>query len=317
MVLPAPLRGIVPPMITPLATDDTLDTEGLHRLIERILEAGPAGLFVLGTTGEGPSLSYHLRRELVDRVCQTVSGRVPVLVGVTDTSFVESINVADDAAEAGADAVVLAARYYFAPARRTSGSTSTDLWPRCRCRCFSTTCPATPRCHFHSRRFAGRLDVPEIVGIKDSSGDMIYFDRLRSIVAERPDFTLLIGPEELLAEAVLLGGHGGVSGGESLPAALCRPLQRRRRRRSEDDLQPPPESHRVGLHDLFGRPAGAAVVQGIKTALSILGICSDLPAEPFHPSAPSSASGEKALDAAGPRRAGAGPAHRLTRTLSP
>jgi 4-hydroxy-tetrahydrodipicolinate synthase len=56
-------------MVTPLLTQDTLDIDGLERLIEHILAGGVHGLFLLGTTGEGPSFSYRLRRELIDRAC--------------------------------------------------------------------------------------------------------------------------------------------------------------------------------------------------------------------------------------------------------
>jgi len=100
-------------MITPLVDRDTLDVPGLERLIEHILGGGVHGLFILGTTGEAPSLSYRLRHDLIDRVCRQVAGRVPVLVGITDTSFVESVNLAQRAAQAGAAAVVLSAPYYF------------------------------------------------------------------------------------------------------------------------------------------------------------------------------------------------------------
>ena len=87
--LPAPLRGIIPPMITPLSDRDTLDMVGMHRLVEHMLAGGVHGLFLLGTTGEGPSLSYRLRCQVIDCVCEHVAGRVPVLVGITDPSFVE------------------------------------------------------------------------------------------------------------------------------------------------------------------------------------------------------------------------------------
>src|SRR6201995_4303684 len=102
-----PLTGIIPPMITPLRDRDELDIAGLERLIEHILAGGVHGLFILGTTGEGPSLSYPLRRELIQRVCKQVNHRVPVLAGITDTSFVESVNVARAAAESGATAIVV------------------------------------------------------------------------------------------------------------------------------------------------------------------------------------------------------------------
>src|SRR5215469_14647740 len=102
------LNGIIPPMITPLSGRDELDVEGLEKLVEHILSGGVGGLFILGTTGEGPSLSYRLRRELIERVCKQVNRRVSVLVGITDTAFVESINIARCAADFGGTAVVAA-----------------------------------------------------------------------------------------------------------------------------------------------------------------------------------------------------------------
>ena len=76
--LPSPLRGIIPPMVTPLQAPDTLDTPGLERLIEHILAGGVHGLFILGTTGEAPSLSHRLRHEFVQRAVDN-SGRIVVL----------------------------------------------------------------------------------------------------------------------------------------------------------------------------------------------------------------------------------------------
>src|SRR3954470_19365887 len=96
-----PLCGIIPPLITPLLERDRLDVPGLERLIEHVLSGGVHGLFLLGTTGEAPSLSHRLRCELVERACAQINGRVPVLVGITDTSFVESVEMAEHAADAG------------------------------------------------------------------------------------------------------------------------------------------------------------------------------------------------------------------------
>lgn len=113
-----PRQGVIPPLVTPLRDRDTLDEAGLERLIEHVISGGVSGIFVLGTTGEAPSLSYRLRRTLIGRACRQADGRVPVLVGITDTAFVESVAMARVAADAGAAAVVLATPYYF-PAGQT------------------------------------------------------------------------------------------------------------------------------------------------------------------------------------------------------
>ncbi|MDA3880961.1 MAG: dihydrodipicolinate synthase family protein, partial [Prolixibacteraceae bacterium] len=66
------LKGIIPPLITPLKDVDTLDVEGLERLVEHVIAGGVSGVFILGTTGEFSSISYRLRRELIERTCKIV-----------------------------------------------------------------------------------------------------------------------------------------------------------------------------------------------------------------------------------------------------
>ena len=109
------LRGIIPPLVTPLAGPDSLDVAGLERLLARVLSAPVAGVFVLGTTGEGPNLSHRLRREVIERTLKLVAKRVPVFVGITDTSMADSAALADFAANCGANAVVVAPPYYHKP----------------------------------------------------------------------------------------------------------------------------------------------------------------------------------------------------------
>ena len=112
------INGIITPLITPLSDRDVLDVQGLQRLIDHVLNAGVSGIFILGTSGEAPSLSYQLRREMIRRSIEFVGSRAPVFVGVTDTSFVESIHLAEYASSCGADAAVLTMPYYF-PAGQT------------------------------------------------------------------------------------------------------------------------------------------------------------------------------------------------------
>ena len=115
---PTKLQGIIPPMITPLKGDDELDREGTVRLTEHLVAGGVHAIFLLGTTGEAQSLTYRLRYEFVELVCRQVAGRIPVLVGVTDTAFIESVRLAEHAAKCGAVGVVAAPPYYFAPSQQ-------------------------------------------------------------------------------------------------------------------------------------------------------------------------------------------------------
>ena len=108
-------------MLTPLSERDVLDVAGLERLIEHTLAGGVHGLFILGTSGEGPGLSYRLRREVIQHVCKQVRGRVPVLVGITDTAFTESIGIARFA-------VMLARKPWFPPGHTICPSRSRSCW---------------------------------------------------------------------------------------------------------------------------------------------------------------------------------------------
>ncbi len=278
-----PLRGIVPPMITPLRGRDELDAAGLERLIEHILAGGVSGLFILGTTGEGPSLGYRLRKDLIQRTCRQVGQRVPVLVGITDTAFAESVNVARWAADAGAHAVVAAPPYYLPEGQPELQEYLDHLLPEMPLPLFLYNMPALTKVSYELSTVRRAMDDPRIIGLKDSSGNMIYFHQAAGLLRHRPDWTLLIGPEEMLADAVFAGGHGGVNGGANafprlyvdlFHAAASGDLPRVRElharvMRISDSL------YHVGRHP-------SAIIKGIKCALSLLDVCDDFMAEPFH-----------------------------------
>ena len=105
------LRGIVPPLVTPLLDNNTLDLEGLEKLVEHVIAGGVNGLFILGTTGEAQSLSYELRAEMIKQTAKILKNRLPLLVGISDTSLADSISLSQVASESGADALVSAPPY--------------------------------------------------------------------------------------------------------------------------------------------------------------------------------------------------------------
>ena len=270
-------------MITPLRGRDELDFAGLERLIEHILGGGVNGLFILGTTGEGPSLSYRLRRELIQRVCQQVNRRVPVLVGITDTSFVESVNVARSAGESGADALVVAPPYYLPEAQPELQEYLDHLVPELPLPLYLYNMPALTKVHFELETVRRAMDEPRIIGLKDSSGDLNYFKSAAELLLQRADWSLLIGPEEKLFESLQLGGHGGVSGGANLfPRLYVKVVEAQRAgdldraRALQQQIQRVSDSfYHIGKYS-------SSIIKGIKCALACLGICDDFMAEPFH-----------------------------------
>lgn len=274
------LRGIVPPIVTPLTDRDHLDVEGLKRLVRHQLDGGVQGLFVLGTTGEAQSLSYATRYELVRLVCEYVNGAVPVLVGITDTSLDESLKLAAWAKSCGADAVVSAPPYYFAPSQQELIEYYTALADALPLPLFLYNMPSHVKVVFEPRTVQALSQHANIVGLKDSSANMVYFQTLLHTVPR--DFALFVGPEELTAECVLMGAAGGVNGGANIFPRLYVDLFEAAER---CDLQKISELQQVVMQissNLYtiGK-YGSSYLKGVKCALSLMGICDDYLSYPY------------------------------------
>jgi len=280
--LPIPLRGIIPPMATPLLDPDTLDVEGVGCLIEHILSGGPSGLFIMGTTGEGPSLGHRLRRELIEQTCRIVAGRVPVLVGVTDTSLVESLSLVARAADSGAAAIVVTHPSYFPVSQADILEYLKRLAAESPLPAFLYNIPSHTKLAFTRETVRAAADVPGIVGIKDSSGDIENFRRFQAALAGKPDFTLLVGPDKLTARAVAMGAHGGVNSGANLFPKLYVSLYEAARdgdQATVDTLQEKVVRIYDTIYHAIEDPS--SYVKGLKCALSCMGICGDTMAQPL------------------------------------
>ena len=274
--------GVVVPLATPLAAVDTLDVGGLERLVEHVIAGGVHGIFVLGTTGEGPSLSHETQRSLVRQVMRQVGDRVPVFVGITDPSFAESVTLADWAAAQGAAAVVAAPPFYFAAAQASLVGWMRELAARVPLPLLLYHIPEMTKAGFTIDSLRALADCPNIVGLKDSSGDLDYFAAAMAIARDhRPDWSLLVGTEILCPEAYALGGHGVVPGGANVSPRVFADLHAALVRGDAEAAEAAQAKVR-SLSRLYavGSLPGRVVV-GIKAALAELGICSSLAATPF------------------------------------
>ncbi|QMU31501.1 dihydrodipicolinate synthase family protein [Adhaeribacter radiodurans] len=283
-VLPKPLRGIIPPIITPLLDSNTLDVKSLEKLLEHILSGGVHGVFILGTTGELSSLSYRLRHEFVEHTCELVAGRVPVLVGITDTALAESIQLAQTAEKCGAAAVVAAAPYYFSLSQAELIRYYQQLADQSPLPLFLYNMPSHTKISLEPKSVKILTQHPNIIGIKDSSGNGVNFQLLQYQLKDNPDFSLLVGPEELTAEVVLLGAHGGINGGANMFPKLYVDLYEAALARDLDRLLPLHQRVMQISTNLYTVGSSqASYLQGVKCALSLMGICQNVLAEPLQP----------------------------------
>ena len=276
------LEGIITPLITPLLGRDRLDVEGLERLVEHMVAGGIHGLFALGSTGEGPNLSYRLRAELVQRLCEIVKGRVPILVSVTDTAFEESLKMSQVAAEAGADAVVLATPYYFPAGQTELIQYVENIVAELALPTVLYNMPSLTKVWFEVETLKSLAGQERILGVKDSSDDLEYYSEVCSLRSLRSDWSFLIGPEDKLIRSISLGGNGGVNGGANLFPRLF--VDAYNAAVSKDQLRSSLLQRKIeALGQIYAIGHYASrFIKGTKCAASLLGLCNDFMAEPFN-----------------------------------
>ncbi len=277
------LRGIIPPMITPLIETDTLDSQGVENLVEHLIKGGVSGIFILGTTGEAQHLSAKIKVELIKKTCACVNGRVPVLVGITDTSVYESIKLAEIAAEHKATAVVAAPPYYFALGQPELIEYYELLADKCSLPLYLYNMPSHTKTMIEPDAVMALSKHKNIVGLKDSSASGVYFCKLLTLFKDQPDFELFIGPEEMMASVVLMGASGGVSGGANVYPEIFVDVYNAAANKDVDKTIELQNKMMCISQELYGiGQFGSSYIKGIKTALSLKGICSDYLAQPFN-----------------------------------
>lgn len=268
-------------MVTPLNVDGGLDVKGLERLIEHLINGGVHGIFLLGTNGEAPSLSYALRKELITKACTFIGGRVPVLVGITDTSFDGSLDIAAHSKEAGADAVVVAPPYYLPISQEEMMNYLERLIPQLPLPVMMYNMPSCTKLHLSLETVKKAKELGAI-GIKDSSGDMSYFYSLIEAFKESPEFSIIVGTEMFLPETIIYGGHGAVAGGANFLPELFVDLYNASLANNLEDIKILRSKVAFVNNSIYcvGKNA-SRITKGIKCALSVMDICEDHMALPL------------------------------------
>ena len=276
-----PLKGIIPPLVTPLNSYQELDIPGLEKLIEYQISAGVHALFILGTNGEAPSLSYKLRKEYIKRTCELVSKRIPVLVGISDSAMAGSLEIAEYSQQAGADAVVLAPPYYFPISDKEMLCYLEELTPRLALPLLIYNMPSHTKIHLKVE-IVKRAEELGAVGIKDSSGDMLYLYSLIEEFKDSPEFSVITGTEIYLPETIIHGGHGAVAGGANMFPKLFVDLYHASESHDLEKISELREKVLMLYKTIYLVGSSTSrFVKGTKCVLSVMGICNDYMAPPL------------------------------------
>jgi 4-hydroxy-tetrahydrodipicolinate synthase len=278
--LSSPLRGVVPPLCTPLTPEGEVDVVSLRALTDHVIRAGVHGVFVLGSSGEAAYLSDARRRTALATVVEAAAGRVPVLAGAIDMTTARVLDHARVAAAEGADALVATVPFYTA----THPVEITDHFRRLRdgggLPLFAYDIPSAVHTKLPAATVLALAEDGTLAGLKDSSGADGPLRRLLVELRRRGldrSFSVLTGSELAVDGALLAGAHGVVPGlGNVDPHGYVRLYEHARAGRwteaaaEQDRLAALFAIVDAGEEALMGRSSSA--LGAFKAALYLLGV---------------------------------------------
>jgi len=278
-------EGLIPPMVTPLDEKRRLDKAGVKNMVNHLLAGGVDGIFLLGTTGEGPHLSYAIREELVKETCRLVKGRVPVLVGITETDLDDALAFAKKCKGFGAAAVVAAPPYYFKLTQAECVAWFTEMADRSPLPVVVYDMPAHTDTVIEPATIAKLAAHPNIVAMKDSSSVIALFNKFRVALEPFGDtFSLFMGPDEAMGEAVLFGADGGVCTGANLWPAQFKAMYLAAKKGDVAEVRRLQRFTTTSSYLLYGLGQGQiGFLKGVKAALAEMGLIKNVLAAPFAP----------------------------------
>ncbi|MBQ9573995.1 MAG: 4-hydroxy-tetrahydrodipicolinate synthase [Synergistaceae bacterium] len=208
------IKGIIPPILTPMNDDETINETELRHQVNRMINAGVSGVFALGTNGEAYALSHKEKVSILKTVVDETKGRVPVYAGTGCVTTKETITLSKEAEEIGADILSVIVPYF-------ASASQDELYAHYKAVAESVKIPVvlyniparTGNALAPSTVARLAKDIPNIMGAKDSSGN---FDNMKQYIELTQDigkdFSVLSGNDSLILPAMMFGGKGGIAG---------------------------------------------------------------------------------------------------------
>jgi 4-hydroxy-tetrahydrodipicolinate synthase len=220
----AKIQGIFTPNVVPLAEDGSIHEAELRRYVDWLIARGVHGLYPNGSTGEFVRFTPDERRRIVQIVCHQAAGRVPVLAGAAEADVRQTLAACETYAGYGARAVAIVSPFYYKLSQESVYAYFHEIARQSPIDVTLYNIPmfATP---IEVPTVARLAELPRIVGIKDSSGDVAFMMRMMSAVrAVRPDFVFLTGWEAVLVPMLVIGCDGGTNATSGVVPELTRKL---------------------------------------------------------------------------------------------
>lgn len=245
------VNGIITPLLTPMFDDESINYAELRNQAERLIEAGVSGLFCFGTNGEAYILSEEEKYEILRVVIEQTRGRVPVYAGTGCPGTRDTIRLSLKAKELGADVLSIICPYFAAANQKeiynhyAAVAQAVDMpiviynMPA---RTGNAVAPAT----------LGRLahDFPNIVGVKDTSGNFLNMRQYIEQTRDLEDFSVLSGNDALIFDTLVNGGAGAIAGCSNIyPKTICAIVEAYREGRLDEALAH--QRSLISLRDTF------------------------------------------------------------------
>jgi dihydrodipicolinate synthase/N-acetylneuraminate lyase len=283
------IEGVLPALPTPFTSNGQLDEIGLAKLVQHVIAGGVHGLWVLGSTSEFPSLNRSQRDRIVEICVEKAGGRIPIIVGVGDPDERALIKNSEEAQRAGASAcfATLPCYYTLDPAEsiqylhRIASAVSLPF-------VFYDN-PFSTNVRLDRDAMLEVASIPNLIAIKESSGDFRRFIEVAQTLAGRDAAGLLQGIEQLAGPSLLLGGACGVviALASVVPGLFVELYETALR---DDLVQLRCIQRQVlrlcRLYEVKGAATDGAFFAGLKAALEVMGICARNTASPFTAMAP-------------------------------
>ena len=202
-------HGSMVALVTPMHADESLDSEGLERLIEFHIEQGSDAIVVVGTTGESPTLDEKEHCKVIRRAVDFAKGRIPVIAGTGSNATREAIDLTRCAMEGGADACLLVAPYYNKPTQEGMYLHHKKVADAVPIPQILYNVPGRTACDMLPETVARLAEIPNIVGIKEATGDLARGREILERCGDRID--LYSGDDATAMELMLLGAKGVIS----------------------------------------------------------------------------------------------------------
>ncbi len=206
------LRGIVPPIVTPLHEDETVHETHLRRITDHLIKGGVHAIFVNGSMGAFNFLADEEQYRAIGIVANQVAGRVPVMAGVSDTCTKLVIEKANKAEALGADCLSILPPYYGKFSRPQLVRFYKEIAHNVGLPFLTYNNPWTTLSNIDAGVMLDLADEPKIIGIKDSCNNAIQLQDMQRKLGGRPDFCILAGTTHLTSYALFLGLDGIIEG---------------------------------------------------------------------------------------------------------